>query len=90
MIGNAGEDVGQPARPAGQHHSLQHVIHRLGDVIVAREARAMLPHPDLKAGEKGSAMLPPDRKTLFWRLAIDGAFNVEQGVDTTDCLEGQG
>jgi len=50
----------------------------------------MLPHPDLKTGEERGAVLPADGKTFFRRLAVDGAFNIEQGVDAADRLKRQG
>jgi hypothetical protein len=50
VVGEADPSVFEEAREGGP--ALEHVIHRLGDVTVARELGALLPHPGLELGDE--------------------------------------
>ena len=77
------EEAGE-GRPA-----LEHVIHGLGDVVVARELGALLAHPALQVGDQRCAELLADSPALLGALAIDRALDLEQGVDAPDRLQRQ-
>jgi hypothetical protein len=47
-------------------------------------------HPYLEVGDQRRAVLLAGGKTLLRRLAVDGALDLEQGVDPADSLERQG
>jgi hypothetical protein len=46
-------------------------------------------HPDFQIGDQGSGLLLTDDAALLGGLAVDRAFDLEQGVDPLDCLQRQ-
>src|SRR4030088_163390 len=69
--------------------AFEHVLHRFGDFVAARELGALLAHPAFQISDQWRAELLTDGPALLGTLAIDGAFDLEQGVDAPDCLQGQ-
>ncbi len=71
--------------PAGEH-----VVHGLGDRVMAREPGPLLAHPRLQLGDDRRASLLANSQPLRGGQAIDGALDVEQGVDAPDRLQAMG
>ena len=69
--------------------ALQHVIHCLGEVIVARQLCPFGTHPCLKRRYRWRDVALPNRKPLSRRLAIDRAFDREYRVNLAHGLDGQ-
>jgi hypothetical protein len=70
--------------PGERRPAIEHVVHRLYDVVVAREFGALLTHPALKLLDQRRAEPLTDGETIGCRLAVDVALDIEQSVDTTD------
>ena len=75
------EEAGE-RRPA-----LEHVVHRLGNIVAAREFRPLLAHPHFEVGDQGRAELLADGAALLGTLAIDRSLDVEQRIDALHGLE---
>jgi len=69
--------------------TLQHVIHGLGKVIVARELCPLGTHPCLKRRYQWRDVALAHRKSLSRRLAIDGGFGCEYRVNLAHGLNGE-
>jgi hypothetical protein len=65
----------------------QHIVDRSGDRGRARQARALLTQPGFQRHHKRRALFLAHPKTLFGALAVDTAFDIEQGVDALDRFE---
>jgi hypothetical protein len=63
------------------------VFHRFGNVVVARELRALFAHPAFQVGDQRRAELPADGSSLFGGLAIDRTLDLEQRVDALNYLK---
>lgn len=63
----------------------QHVVHRLGHGGMAGEPGALRPHPVLQSG----SVLLAGRQPLGRRLAVQGALEIEEGVDARRGLQRQ-
>ena len=59
----------------------QHIVDRSGDRGRGREARALLAQPRFQRRYKRGALFLAHPQTLFGALAVDAAFDIEQGVD---------
>jgi len=70
--------------------TLEHVVHRLGDIVAARELGALLTHPGFQIGDQRRAQLLADGPAPFGALAIDASLDFKQGVDPADCFQRQG
>ena len=70
-------------KPREGRPATEHVVHRLGDIVVPRHAGALLAHPVLQVGNERDAVFPASGEALRRRLAIEGALDVEQRIDTT-------
>src|ERR1019366_1520702 len=68
--------------------AFEHVIHRLGEIVAARELGALLAHPAFQVGDQWRNELLPDNPALLGTLAIDRAFDLEQGIDASDRFHG--
>lgn len=68
---------------------LEHVIHGLCDIAVLRELRAVLAHPSFQIGHQRGAEFLANGKAILRRPPVDGAFNVEDHVDTADSFHRQ-
>src|ERR1017187_8864296 len=68
--------------------ALEHVVHRFGEIVATRELGALLAHPAFQIGGQWRTLLPADNPALLGTLAIDRAFDLEQGVNAPDCLHG--
>ena len=69
--------------------TLQHVIHGLGKVIVARQLCPFGTHPCLKRGYQWRDVALTHRKPLRRKLSIDRAFGREYRVNLAHGLDGQ-
>ncbi len=70
--------------PGERRPAIEHVVHRLCDVVVARELGAFLPHPALEFFGQRHAEPLTDGKTIGCRAAVDVALDIEQSVDAAD------
>jgi hypothetical protein len=61
--------------------ALEQIIHCLGEIVAARQLGPLLAQPDFEIGDQRCARFLPDRPAPFGALAIDRAFDFEQGVD---------
>jgi hypothetical protein len=77
------EEAGE-GRPA-----LEQVVHRLGDLGLPRQPRALVAQPSLEVHDQGGHVLAPVGEPLLGGLAVDDTLVGEQGVDPADRLEGQ-
>ena len=57
---------------------------------MARELGPLLAHPRLQLGDEGRASVLANGQPLRGGHAIDGALDLEQGVDAPDRLQGDG
>src|SRR5262249_12406060 len=67
--------------------SLQDVVERLGKVVAWGEPGDLLPHIDLKILDQRSAERLAHLQTLLRALAVDGALDLEQGIDPPHDLD---
>lgn len=90
MIGDAGQDVGQPSlgidapvlKEAGESGpALQHVVYGFGDGVFVGELGPVFHHPGMRIVDQRSADFPTDRQTLFRAFGVDVALDGEDGVD---------
>lgn len=65
----------------------QHVVDGFGEIMVARQLRVLLDEPGLQLGHERRAQLPARGKALGGGLVVDGALNVEQGIEPLHGLE---
>ena len=65
----------------------QHIIDRSSDRGRVREASALLAQPRFQLRHKRGALFFAHPQTFFGALAIDAAFNIEQGINALDCFE---
>ncbi len=70
--------------------TLQHVIHGDRDVGMARQLAAFLAHPRFKCGDQRRSTFPANGEPAIGRQPVDGALDLEQGVDPPDGFEGDG
>ncbi len=71
------------------HPTLQDVIHRLGEIVAARQLWAVLEHPGFKISDQRRAQFLPHLPPPFDTLAVDRALDLEQRVDAPDRLQRQ-
>src|SRR5690606_31866742 len=65
----------------------EHVADRLEDRGRARQSRTVVTQPDLELDEKGCTLILADRQALWRAQPVDGALDIEQGVDALDRLQ---
>ena len=70
--------------------ALEHVVHGLGDVGMARELGALLAHPGLELGDQRSTLGLALCEPLIGVEAVDRTLDIEQHVDAPDGLERDG
>ena len=68
--------------------TLEHVIDGAGDVGVARQLTPFLAHPCFERGDQRRGLFVANGKPPIGRQTVDGALDLEQGVDPPDCFEG--
>ncbi len=68
--------------------ALEHVIHGAGDIGVARQLAALLAHPRFEVGDQRRGLLLANGEAPIGRQPIDGALDLEQGVDAPDRFQG--
>jgi len=61
--------------------ALEHVVHGLGHIVVARELGALLTHPSLQIGHERRAEILANRLASFGALTVDHPLDLEQGID---------
>jgi hypothetical protein len=69
--------------------ALQHVLHRLGDLVVPGEPGPLAPHPCFQLAHEGCHVRFAQRQALIFGDAIEGALDIEDGVDPAHGFEGQ-
>jgi hypothetical protein len=82
IVGQADPPVVQELRE--RLPAFEHVIHRLRDIVVARELGAFLTHPALEFVDQGHAESLANGQTFNCRLTVDVALDIEQSVNATD------
>ena len=85
IVGQTNPPVVEEARE--DDPTLEHVVHRLGDVVVARELGALLAHPALEIGHEWRDAVTPRRDTLTDGATVDLALDVEDRIDALDRLD---
>ncbi len=75
------EEAGEAGPP------LEHVIDRLGDRGVTGQAGAFGAHPRLQVGNQRGALFRPHGQSLVGWQSVDGAFDLEEGVDPRHRLQ---
>jgi hypothetical protein len=88
IVRDADPPIGEEAREGPP--ALEHVVHRLGDLGMARELGAFPTHPDLELGHERGTLDLPCGQPLFGAEAVDGALDLEQRVDALDGLSAMG
>jgi|RhiMethySRZTD1v2_1073278.scaffolds.fasta_scaffold174778_1 hypothetical protein len=69
--------------------ALEHVVHRLGDLGMARQPGPLGSHPGFEVGDEQRGALGANRATLGGQKAVDLAFDVEDRVDALHRFERQ-
>src|SRR3546814_1400621 len=59
----------------------QHVVYRLGQIVVARELGQLRGEPGVKLGNERRAELLPHGEEFGGAAAVHGALDIEQGID---------
>src|SRR3546814_9362872 len=59
----------------------QHVVYRLGQIVVARELGQLRGEPGVKLGNERRAELLPHGEAFGGAAAVHGALDIEQGID---------
>lgn len=73
----------------GKHvDAFEDVIHRLGDVIVARELGPFPFHPIDQVIDQRGDVIPAHGKSLIGRQSVDRPFEHENGINLPNRLEG--
>src|SRR5262249_55372643 len=85
IVGEA--DAAVPNETRERVPALEHVVHGLAHIAVARELATLRPHPGLELGDQWRDALATDRNTLLNGAAVDLALNVEDSVNALDCLD---
>ena len=67
--------------------TLEHVIHGAGDVRVARQFAAFLAHPRFERSDQWRGLFPANGEPPIGRQTVDGALDLEQGVDPLDSFQ---
>ena len=67
--------------------ALEHVVDGAGDVAVARQLAPFLAHPGFQRGDQRRAVLLAHGQPLIGRQPVDGALDVEQGIDALHRLQ---
>ena len=74
-------DAAIAQEPAERVPASQHVVHRLGDLGVARHFAACPAHPGFELGHERRHVRLPQGEALLSRQAVDGALDVEDGIN---------
>ena len=85
LLLEANPPVGEEAREGVP--ALEHVVHRFGEVVVARQLGALPAHPGMKISDQRRAQLAARRLASIGVEAVDRPLDLEQGVDTPDRLQ---
>ena len=88
IVGEADPPVREETREGWP--ALEHVVHGLGDLGMARELGALLAHPGLELGDERGTLGLARREPLIGVEAVDGTLDLEQRVDAPDGLERDG
>lgn len=73
--------------PRERFPATKQIVDRLGEIMVSREYGTLGGEPGVELVHQGCAETPAYRETIGGGLAGDGAFDVEQGIEPSHCLE---
>jgi hypothetical protein len=79
IVGETDSSVVEEAREGIP--ALQHVIHRLGDIVVTREPGALGAHPVLKLNDQRGDVGPAQLEAFAGDESIEDALGVEDQID---------
>jgi len=77
-------DAAVVEKPGEGRPAFEHIVHRLGEIVAARQLGSLLTQPALQISDQRRAQLLPNRAALLGALAVDCTLDVEQGVDAPD------